>query len=51
MESLLRDLRDRDARDSGRQVAPLQRTPDAVLLDTSGMSIGQAVDFVLNLVR
>ena len=51
MESLLRDLRERDARDSGRQVAPLQRTPDAVLLDTSGMSIGQAVDFVLNLVR
>jgi len=51
MDSLLRDLRERDARDSGRQVAPLQKTPDAVLLDTSGMSIGQAVDFVLDQVR
>lgn len=51
MESLLRDLRDRDARDAGRKAAPLQKSPDAALLDTSSMTIGQAVAFVLDLVR
>ena len=47
MDDLLRDLRERDARDSQRSVAPLKRNDDAVLLDTSGMTVQQAVDFVL----
>ncbi|MCK6376335.1 MAG: bifunctional 3-phosphoshikimate 1-carboxyvinyltransferase/cytidylate kinase [Zoogloea sp.] len=47
MDDLLSDLRDRDARDSQRAVAPLKRSEDAALLDTSEMTIQQAVDFVL----
>jgi len=47
MEDLLRDLRERDARDSQRAVAPLRQCEDAVLLDTSEMTIQQAVDFVV----
>ncbi len=42
-EKVLLDLRERDARDSARATAPLKAAEDAVVLDTSGMSIDQAV--------
>ena len=38
------DLRSRDLRDAGRSCAALRRADDAVLLDTSELSIGQAVE-------
>jgi len=44
---LLQDLRERDARDVARSAAPLQQTADAVLLDTTGLNIQQAVQQVL----
>lgn len=44
---ILRDLQQRDLRDSQRSVAPLIQTPDAVLLDTTHRTIDQAVEFVL----
>jgi 3-phosphoshikimate 1-carboxyvinyltransferase len=47
IDSLLADLRARDARDQNRTVAPLKPAEDAVLLDNSSMTIGQGVDFVL----
>jgi len=48
MQAILLDLRERDRRDSERSVAPLQQNADAVLLDTSGLTIDQAVDQVLD---
>ncbi len=42
-EQVARDLRERDARDAARDAAPLQRAADAVLLDTSGMSVQDAL--------
>lgn len=40
---MLVQLRERDARDSGRDAAPMRPADDAVVLDTSDMSIDQAV--------
>ena len=51
MESLLRDIRERDARDQSRATAPLRAAADAVILDTTDMTIAAAVDFVLGLYR
>ena len=51
MDSLLRDIRERDARDAGRAVAPLEPASDAVLLDTTNLTIDEAVDRVLELYR
>ena len=45
--TLLQDIRERDERDSQRSAAPLQQCADASLLDTSALSIDQAVDAVL----
>ncbi len=51
MESLLRDIRERDARDAGRAAAPLVPARDAVLLDTTHLTIDEATARVLELFR
>lgn len=51
LHSLLRDLKERDARDQSRSVAPLQQNPDARLLDTTGMSVAAATGQVLEWYR
>ena len=47
LPNLLQDINQRDARDTGRSTAPLVRCEDARLLDTTGLSIEQAVQQVL----
>lgn len=42
-EDVLADIRSRDERDSHRQVAPLVPAKDAILLDTSGLDVEQAI--------
>ena len=49
MDSLLRDIRERDARDAGRAAAPLRPAHDAVLLDTTELTIDEVVARVLSL--
>lgn len=36
-DSVLQDLKERDARDSGRQAAPLMAVPDAEVIDTTAL--------------
>ena len=40
---VLAEVRERDARDSGRAAAPLRAARDALVLDTSAMSVDEAV--------
>ena len=47
IQQILHDIRQRDERDSARSVAPLQKCADASLLDTSPMTIAEAVAEVL----
>ena len=47
MADVVEELRQRDERDSARPVAPLKHYPDALFLDTTGLSIDQAVAQVL----
>jgi cytidylate kinase len=48
LEDLLRDLQERDARDSNRGAAPLLVADGAKVLETSDLSIDQAVKTVLD---
>jgi len=50
IDSLSQDLRERDERDASRPVAPLKKLPDASELETSEMTVDDAVRFVLDLV-
>ena len=47
IDSLLRDIQERDQRDRSRAAAPLRAAADAVILDTTGLSIDAGVAFVL----
>ena len=51
LEAILADIRRRDERDSHRSAAPLVQAADAVLLDTTKMSISQAVDAARRIVE
>ncbi|HWQ50566.1 MAG TPA: (d)CMP kinase [Terriglobales bacterium] len=50
-EQVLKDLLERDERDSTREAAPLRQAPDAVLLDTTGNTKAQSVNLVEKLIR
>ncbi|MCY4181228.1 MAG: d(CMP) kinase [Litoreibacter sp.] len=50
-EGVLHDLRERDKRDSEREAAPMVPAQDAVLLDTSELSIEEAVRQAIATVR
>jgi CMP/dCMP kinase len=50
-EDVLADIRKRDARDGGRDAAPMVRAPDAELLDTTEMTIEQAADAARRIVE
>lgn len=51
LSSLQREIEARDARDASRTVAPLKPAVDAVLVDTTGMSIDEVVAKVLAVVQ
>jgi len=42
-----RTMEQRDMRDTGRQVAPLQKAQDAVAVDTSRMSVEDVIEYLL----
>ncbi|MBS0583585.1 MAG: (d)CMP kinase [Proteobacteria bacterium] len=51
LATLLREIEARDVRDAERAVAPLKPATDAILIDSTGMSIDAVVAKVLALVR
>jgi CMP/dCMP kinase len=48
---ILADIRERDARDSGRDAAPLVQAADADLLDTTNLTIAAAIQRAITLVE
>ena len=51
LQDVLKDLRERDARDAARAVAPLRQCEDADRVDTTSMGIDEAVVAVMDIVR
>ncbi|MDN0076458.1 (d)CMP kinase [Crenobacter sp. SG2303] len=47
LQQILDDIEARDARDAARPVAPLRQEPDAKRLDTTELTVDQAVETVL----
>ena len=48
---LKRDIIERDERDMSRKVSPLKKADDAILLDTSDLSINEVTSKILQIVR
>lgn len=50
-DEVLHDIQQRDEQDMTRTVAPLKQAADAVLLDTSDISLEQSIEAVLRIIR
>jgi 3-phosphoshikimate 1-carboxyvinyltransferase len=51
LQDIVKELRERDARDAARSVAPLKQCADADLVDTTALNIDEAVAAVMDSVR
>jgi cytidylate kinase len=51
VEDTLNEIASRDTTDSSRSVAPLRRSPDATVVDTTGIGIDEVVERILDIVR
>ena len=49
LDEIKKDIADRDEQDRNRPIAPLKQADDAVLVDTSDMSIEQVVDRIMEI--
>ena len=51
LEEISKDIRERDERDMTREIAPLRKAEDAVLVDSSNMTIPEVVDAICSYCR
>ncbi len=47
-DKLVKDIIDRDTKDSKRAESPLRKADDALILDTSNLTINQQVDYIVD---
>lgn len=51
LEQIKKDIEERDYRDMNRDIAPLRQAEDAVLVDSSYMTIDESVQAILDLIK
>lgn len=51
LDEIFKDIKERDERDSTRAIAPLKQAEDAVLVDSSNMTIPEVVEAIVSLCR
>lgn len=50
-EDVLADVIERDYNDSHRQIAPLKPAEDSVLADTSGLTLEESIELIINIIK
>lgn len=50
-ESVLKDILERDKKDMSREIAPLKQADDAILIDTTHLTIDEVSNKIINLVN
>ena len=50
-EEVLQGIKDRDKRDSTREIAPLKRAEDAIYVDSTNLSIEQVVEKIIEIIK
>ena len=51
LEDVERELEERDRKDSAREHSPLRRAPDAILVDTTNLSVEEQVERIVRMVK
>ena len=50
-ESVLKDIRERDRRDRSRALSPLKPAPDAIVIDSTSLSLDQVIERVEGIIQ
>ncbi|MDD3191507.1 MAG: (d)CMP kinase [Bacilli bacterium] len=50
LEDTIKEIKERDYKDSNREISPLAKATDAIEIDTSNMSIEEVIDRIISLV-
>ena len=50
-EEILKNVKERDYIDSHREIAPLTKAPDAVYIDSTGMTVEEEVEAVIKVIN
>ena len=50
-DEVLREIKIRDERDSTREIAPLKKADDAILIDSTNMTIEEVVECISNIIK
>jgi CMP/dCMP kinase len=50
-DTILKNLADRDTLDSGRKTSPLRRADDAILIDSTNMTVEEKTEHALKIIR
>jgi cytidylate kinase len=51
IEEAIKDVRERDIRDSSRDIAPLRRSDDSIYIDTTSLSMQEVIEKILNYIN
>ena len=50
-DNILREIELRDYQDTHREIAPLKKADDAVLVDTTKLNLQESIDYMLNVIK
>ena len=50
-QEVLQDIKERDSRDMHREISPLVIVPDAIIVDTTNLSVDETVDYILGFIK
>ena len=50
-ETILKEIKERDFKDSTREIAPLKKADDAIEIDTTSLTIDEVVEKIINLIN
>ncbi len=50
-DEVLQGIKDRDKRDSTREIAPLKRADDAIYIDSTNLNINEVVDKIVEIIK
>ncbi len=50
-DEILKDVNLRDIADTTREIAPLKKAPDAILVDTSSLSLDESIQEIIEIIN
>lgn len=50
-ETILEEIKERDYQDMNREIAPLKKADDAVLVDTTELTLEESIEYMINVIK